>query len=66
MKKIEFDTINGTREVTEFQDGICYYGYLSHYGQICSILNHHPSIIIGAMTVNNENFARIQEEYGVE
>jgi hypothetical protein len=65
-RKIQFDTINGTVEVENFDQGIWEYGYIYDYVEICSILNHHEAETVGGMIVNEENFARVKEEYGIE
>ena len=68
MRKIVFDTINGIQEVSEFEDlnSLWYYGYIHNYGQICAILNRHQETTIGAMSLSEESYNRIAEEYGIK
>jgi len=67
--KIQFDVINGTVEVSEFDTEIVDYGFFSdhyRYSDICTILNHHSAIMVGAMTVSDKHFDKIDQEYGIK
>lgn len=67
MKKIQFDTVNGTIEVTDFDTNIKFYGRFSEddYATVSMILNHHESSVIGGMVISDILFDKIDKEYGV-
>lgn len=69
MKKIQFDTVNGTTEVIDFDTSIKFYGIFSDtmddYAIVSIILNHHEDSVIGGMVVSDILFDKIDNEYGV-